>query len=130
MAFKPNSEFCKASMNENKQDTELYKEFEKICRTIIGNRIACSKNSTVRPFSEIGEAFIQFKDCTVEDMLFISDIGFFVSERRFYLDIEYTLTSPPIPEEKANEVIKVIKDFSDSLPFAVSDFGSKSFTNE
>ena len=49
--------------------------------------------------------------------MFIADVGFFVSERRYFNDFEYTLTTPPVPKEKAEKCIKVIKDFVESLPW-------------
>ena len=50
-------------------------------------------------------------------MMFIADVGFFVSERRYFNDFEYSLTTPPVPKEKADNCIKVIKDFVESLPW-------------
>ena len=50
-------------------------------------------------------------------MLFIADVGFFVSERRYFNDFEYNLTNPPVPKEKSQNCIKIIKDFVESLPW-------------
>ena len=99
IALQPSSEFCKAALNENKQDSDLNADgkFEEICRKIIDNKIACAKMNCSRPFKDIGAAHIQFKNCSLKDMMFIADVGFFVSERRYYNDFEYSLTTPPVP---------------------------------
>ena len=50
-------------------------------------------------------------------MLFIGNVGFFVSERRYYLDVEYNFATINIDKVKAEATIKTIKDFTESLPW-------------
>ena len=58
MALKSSSEFCKAALNADKEDSELNagNKFEEICRKIIDNRIACARMNIQKPFADIGEA--------------------------------------------------------------------------
>ena len=51
-------------------------------------------------------------------MLFIADVGFFVSERRFYLSIEYGLVHPPISAEVTESVVNTVDEFVTRLPWS------------
>ena len=63
IALAPNSEFCKAAMNENLQSSELNTggKFEEVCRKIIDNRITCAFLNCNRPFDNLGAAHMQFR---------------------------------------------------------------------
>ena len=50
-------------------------------------------------------------------MIFIVQVGYFVTERRFYLDIEYNLTTAGVENEKGQGVIKTIDEFITVLPW-------------
>ena len=93
MVFKPNSEFRFAALNEKKLNTPLHEQFQNICRNVIDNRVKVSRYYyKEQPWKdELSLEFYKYVDCTVECLLFIADVGIFVSERHFYLNIEYGL---------------------------------------